>query len=93
MSRYTVIVRKVQVVGKLWMGGNAAMEYTMSAEDLDRLKAEGEVTREVVDDWLSTKTGDFQSVTDFRADLDDIDIPWGTEEGEMIFNDCMYPEE
>jgi len=91
MSRYTVIVRNVQVVGKLWMGGNAAMEYTMSVEDLDGMRPD--VTREKVEQWLTTKTGDFQSVTDFHADLDDVDIPWGTEEGEMIFNDCMYPEE
>jgi hypothetical protein len=53
---------------------------------------DGEITRESVESWVDTHSGDFQEVIDFEASLesgdDTIDIPWATEEGELAYLDA-----
>jgi hypothetical protein len=97
--RYTVRKSIVEVIGKIWMPAvTCAQVYTLSAYDLGNARDDdGQLTRESVEDWLSTHAGDFQSIEDFHASLEDgaetIEMPWASEDGEMTFCDCMYPSE
>lgn len=88
------VVRKslVHVVGGIWMpyGAMCAMDYELSANDVENCRDDdGKITRESVEDWLSTHSGDFSSVVDFCASIEDgdatVDIPWATEEGEIAY--------
>jgi hypothetical protein len=95
-ARYTVRVSRVRVVGRIWMPNTtAAMDYDLSGYDLENARDEnGKLTRESIQGWLDKNAGDFQSVEDFEADLEDGDerilIPWVSEESEMTYNDCMF---
>jgi len=97
--RYTVRKSVVQVVGKLWMPmSTGATEYTLSGYDVENARDEdGKITRDSVDHWLALHSGDFSSIEDFRASIEDGDetteIPWAKEESEYTFGDCMYPAE
>ena len=55
------------------------------------------ITREDVEQWLMVNSGDFQSVMDFEASIEDgdttVDIPWASEEGEFAFSDAMSPDD
>jgi len=98
--RYTVKLSYVDVVGNIWMpNAPAAYRYTLSGYDVENIRAygDGKITREAVDQWLSCHAGDFQSVTDFSASIEDgettHDFDWSDEESEFTYNDCMFPEE
>lgn len=89
--RYMVERNYVQVVGTIWMPSvTVAMEYELSRHDLENI---GEFTRENVEQWLASHAGDFQSVKDFYTTAGDIEIPWASEENELTYSDCMYPQE
>ncbi len=90
MSYRTITINEIHVIGTLWMGGTAAMTYKLTAYDLENI---GELTRENVQKWLDTHSGDFQSLSDFHADIGDFDSPWEHAESECTFNDCMFPSE
>lgn len=85
----------IQVVGTIWMPSTtAATQYNLTAYDIENI---GEINRESVDLWLSTHSGDFSSVKDFRADIElpdgrNVVIEWEKEDNEFVFNDCMYSE-
>lgn len=80
----------VQVVGVIWMPATtAATCYQLSDYDLENI---GEFTRENVEQWLGTHSGDFQSVTDFRAVCGGVELDWSDEESELTYNDSMFPE-
>ncbi len=94
--KYTVRKSIVRVIGKIWMPSiNAAHQYTLSDYDVENCKDEqGNVTRESVDQWVNTHTGDFQSVTDWYASLEvggeTIEIEWQNgEESEFAYSDCF----
>lgn len=94
--RYLTVVSRVDVIGHIWMPNIVcAMSYDVRSEDVT--DDDGNVTRESVEDWLSSHAGDFQSVDDFRADIAlgdaDVIIPWNDEESEMTFAECMFPSE
>lgn len=88
----------INVLGELWYPSTGATVYNLSDYDLENMKDDnGNYTRESVELWLGSHSGDFQSVTDFSADLSlpdgkDIVIPFENEENEMEFNDIMYAE-
>lgn len=98
--KYTVTKSIIQVVGKIWLPAiTCAMEYELDSYKLGNLLAEVEenesLTREHVERWLATNSGDFQSIEDFRADLELPDgssftSDWENEENELTFMDCMY---
>ena len=98
--RYTVTKQVIDVIGSLWMGGTAAMSYTLSPYDMKNLGDASD--RDAVTEWLGMHSGDFQSVTDFRADFTitdpsgnatrDIIHDWKDEDSECTFTDCMYPQ-
>lgn len=97
--RYLVRTSLVQVIGSIWMPATtAAMTYTLSSYDVENARDEdGQITRESVQAWLDTHAGDFASVDDFWASIEDgdetIDLDWADEESEFIFNDCTYGDE
>jgi hypothetical protein len=72
------------------MGGKATMTYTLDKFDRENI---GELNRESIEDWLTTHSGDFQSIIDFSASLDDLEIPWSNEESEFEYGDITYPSE
>ena len=90
MAVYTVTTHDVHVVGKGWYGQTMVYTYKLSSYDLENL---GELTRDNVQRWLDTHSGDFQRVDDFWASLGEWESDWATEEGELTWNDCMFGEE
>ena len=91
MSYRTITINQIEVIGTIWMpASTCAMTYKLTAHDIENI---GELTRENVQKWLDTHSGDFQSIADFHADIGDFDSPWEHEESELTFNDCMFPSE
>lgn len=100
--KYTVTKSYVSVIGTIWMPAiTCAMEYDLSDYDIrniEQAKRElGLDWRGAIENWLSTNSGDFQSVDDFRADIEtsegNIVIEWASGDAEMTYNDCMFGEE
>jgi len=85
MSYYTVTVRTIYVVGRLWGGGRAAYSYALTPTDVENI---GELTRENCQLWLDKNAGDFESIIDFAVDIADFESDWATEEGRNFYNDC-----
>jgi len=82
-----VRVAYVIILGKLWMPmADASMTKDLSDYDLGNI---GEFTRENVEQWLTSNSGDFSSVTDFTACCGDIEIPWENEDNEMAYYDTI----
>lgn len=66
--RYTVTKQVIEVLGNIWMPGvEAAQRLELSAYDMANLG--NPRNRDDVERWLYTHAGDFQSITDFRADF------------------------
>lgn len=85
-------VAYVEVLGKIWMPATtAAHTYELSDHDLSNIG--DTLTRENVEQWLSTHAGDFQSITDFHIVVGEDEIKWASEESELAFNDCTCPSE
>lgn len=79
----------IEVIGRIWLPPvMCAQRIDLSAYDLENI---GEPTRENVDQWLSTHTGDFQSVKDFYAVIGETVIDWEDPESECVYTDCMCP--
>lgn len=97
--RYTVRKSIVRVVGRIWMPAvNASMTYTLRDYDVNNARDDdGQITRDSVDQWLACNAGDFQSIIDFEASIEDgdktIDIPWATEDGESAYLDTLSVED
>ena len=89
MGRYTVVTHEIDVVGHGWYGQVMATTYTLSPYHLENI---GEFTRGNVQDWLDKNAGDFQDIIDFSASSDETVIPWESEEGEMVYDECMYQD-
>lgn len=93
--KYTVRKSVIDVVGYIWMPQIVcSLRINMSDYDINNARnAEGELTRESVEQWLMTHSGDFQSVIDFRASIEDgdktIDFPFATEDGECQYLDTI----
>jgi hypothetical protein len=97
--RYTVRKSVIFVVGKIWMPAvTCGQEIVLHNSDVENCKDDdGKITRDSVECWLGTHTGDFQSIQDFSASIelgdDTIDIPWATEEGEVAYYEAAGFEE
>lgn len=93
--KYTVRKSIIQVVGVIWMpAATCALPMTLCPYDVENCRDDdGKITRESVELWLCTHAGDFQSITDFSASIEDgettVEIPFATEDGEMAWCDCM----
>ena len=99
--RYEKHESYVDVIGRIWMpAATCAMRYPMSDHDVANARNDaGELTRESVEQWLSTHSGDFQSIEDFRisislADGTDFDSDWEHgDDSACTYSDCMYQED
>lgn len=86
----------IDVIGTIWMPSTTcAMQYPLASYDIENCRDEdGNITRESVEQWLCRHSGDFQSVDDFSASIEDgdetIDIAWADEESELTYGDCMF---
>lgn len=94
--RYTITTQVINVIGKLWMPNcTAAMRYTLSPYDMGNLGDPR--NRADVERWIALNSGDFSQVLDFRADftIDDESVihDWKSEDSDMIYCDCMYPQD
>ena len=89
----------IQVNGTIWMPAvTASTQYELSSYDIGNMRGEdGTITRENVSSWLDTHSGDFQSVDDFYATIEDGDnsyeFEWSDPESELTFNGNMYGDE
>ena len=96
--KYMVRISIVHVIGHIWMPNvQAAMLFKLTKHDVENiLRASGEISRESVQSWLDTHAGDFSSVDDFFASIEDgedtVEIPWADEESELSYNDWTYRE-
>lgn len=81
-----VRIAYVIILGKMWMGGTASLHKDLSDYDLGNI---GEFNRENVEQWLTSNSGDFSSVTDFTARCGDVEIEWSSEENEMAYCDTL----
>lgn len=89
--KFTIERNWIDVLGHIWMPNiQAAMRIDLSSSDVANI---GKPTRRNVEQWLTTHSGDFQSVDDFHAIVGKKEIAWKHEDNEFTFNDCMYPEE
>ena len=99
--RYMVRTSVVHVIGRIWMPSTtAAMTYTLDSHDVENATDDdGKITRDSLQGWLDTHTGDFAEITDWSAsiepsdDSDTVDFDWTDEESEMIFGDCMMGDD
>ena len=88
--KFTVERNWIEVIGNIWwpMGAVCAQRINLTKSDMENI---GEPTRENVEMWLGTHTGDFSALKDFHAVIGEVDIPWAVEESEFIYSDCMEP--
>jgi len=87
--RYVVEKNFVRVIGKGWYGQKMCYEYPLSKSDAENI---GEFIRENIEDWLSTHSGDFQSIDDFYATVGEDEIQFKDEEKEMEYWDIVNPQ-
>ena len=87
----------VWVLGEIWLpyGAKAAMTIEMFDPDIENMNAVATGTqREKLQNWLNTHAGDFSKIIDFSASLEidgkTVDIPWHSENNEIMFNECTY---
>lgn len=98
MARYTVRVSYVDIIGTLWMPSTtAATRIKVNSHDVENMRDDDvQITRDSVEDWLTSHSGDFSRVIDFSASIEDndttVDIPWADEDSEFTYNDCMFPD-
>jgi hypothetical protein len=92
--KYTVKKSFIKVVGKMWMPkATAATSIPLREYDIKNMEDDdGNITRDSVEDWLTSHSGDFSSVTDFYADIETGKGNIIIEENEYVYNDCMYQD-
>jgi len=72
----------------------ASLRINPSSYDIENMRDEnGLITRDSVEQWLTCHTGDFQSITDFYADIETPEknyvFGWSTEENEIAYIDTI----
>lgn len=94
--KYTVRKSIIHIVGGIWwpMGAICSMTKTLSSYDVENCRDEdGQITRESVARWVRLNSGDFSSVKDFWASIEDgdktVEFDWATEDGEMAYYDSI----
>lgn len=92
--RYTVTKQRLQIVGRLWLGGTAAMAKDLTAYDMTNIGDASD--RAAVQRWVDTHSGDFQEVIDWRADFHagakHVVHEWQDADSEFTYSDCMNGE-
>ncbi len=89
--KYLVRKSVVDVVGRIWMPqAVCSLRITMSQYDLDNARDDdGKITRDSLELWLMTHTGDFSQIIDWQASIEDgsetLEFPFSTEDGESQY--------
>lgn len=82
----------IEVVGRIWLPPvKVAQTIDLSAGDVGNVGEQP--TRDDVQSWLDCHAGDFQEIIDFHAVLGETEIPWETEEGVRLFDECICSNE
>ena len=92
---YTVMENYVEVIGRIWQPNTEAyMRYTLSPHDIESLKTNGVITRDSIALWLDSHAGDFQSITDFHADIDseNLEFDWSNKENNYRVLEILFPD-
>lgn len=95
----------IQVVGKGWYGQTLATEMTVKIGNGPFL-TNIQPTKDDIEDYLTSHTGDFKSITDWAAvayhqerktgittTTDETVKEWDSEDDDCTFLDCMYPSD
>lgn len=99
MTRYTVRKSYIDVLGYIWLPRVlCSLRIPCDSYAIEQMRDDdGNITRESIEDWLTMHSGDFQSVEDFSASIEDgdntIDIPWSSEENECAYLDTLGDDE
>ena len=108
MARYIVRRSYVIILGKIWMPmAPASLQKDLSSYDIENIRGysrhlsgddNGPITREGFEHWLMLNSGDFSSVDDFKASIEDgdqtIDYDWSKgEDSECAYLDTLPSEE
>ena len=104
--KYTVRKSLIWIVGHIWMPPNVICSQCLTLRDYDveNITAQAlhdtgsaTITRDAVEQWLTTHSRDFSHAIDFSASLEDgddtITIDWATEAGEMLYNNTLSDNE
>ena len=100
--RYVVVRSIIDILGKDWYGNTIVMSMELNNCQVEIIKKYmtnplGMELREAVQTFLLKNAGDFQSITDFRADIaigdEDLITDWDYVENEIKFNDTQYPDD
>lgn len=107
--KYTIRKSVVHVLGYIWQPGCGPCGLQMDLNDYQigcmRVSEDGivpvdvgPITRDSVQSWLDTHAGDFSSIIDFYANVENgdetVEIEWSNVDNESTFWDCVNgPEE
>lgn len=96
--RYIVRSSYVDVLGYIWMRALCSLRINVSSYDLEHMRDDdGAITRESIEQWLTSHSGDFSEVVDFHASIEDgnesLDFPWSSEENEFAYIDTLGDDE
>ncbi len=87
--KYLVRKSYVDIIGTIWLPAvTCAQRINVDSYDIENMRDDdGAITRDSVEQWLTSHSGDFQCVDDFSASIADgaqtIDIDWWEEESEF----------
>jgi len=91
------ITHECQVLGVGWFGQQSATTYTFTDFDVREGMTDevGIITDDSFQSFLASHSGDFQSITDFNADIGDnlYTRSWQDEDNEQCFLDLVYGDE
>ena len=97
--RYVVRLSYVDVVGFIWQPGcgPCSMRYELDDYAIGNMRNDdGTITRDSVEQWLTSHSGDFSRLLDFRASIEDgdktVEIDFATEDGENAYLDTIGDE-
>jgi len=102
MARYLVRTSYIDILGGIWWpyGAVCSLRKTLSQYDIDNMRnRQGRITRKSVERWVCLNSGDFSSIVDFSASIEDdttnqtIDLPWTSEETEAQYLDTLNSED
>jgi hypothetical protein len=83
----------INILGEAWMGESVAYIKTLKNKDIIALLDDNNIiTRESVQKWINSNTGDFSFIKDFYADIEHpngetIIINWNYEMNRYNFNE------
>lgn len=93
--KYMVSISFVDVLGYILPHALCSLRLKLSPYDLQNIAAEGDgqITRDAVEQWLTSNSGDFSNVVDFYASLEwhgkTVTFDWTTEENECAYMDTL----